>query len=425
LETLRLGQGNAAKTRRASAARTRSKLDATGRVLHNRLISIDNFNPSGLGDFSDCGLWRNRVGADPILIPRPGSPITVPAKKRTASGGFPVDPCYDTLKGNGRPLAERWNMAGPVRILISSCLLGEPVRYDGGHKRDGFLVETLGRFVEWIPICPEVDCGLPTPREAMRLVGGRGSPRLVSHDSGIDHTDRMLRWSRLRLEELAALDLCGYICKEDSPSSGMARVRVYKTSGVPARTGAGIFTKAFMDRFPLIPVEEEGRLRDPVLREMFLEKVFTLRRFRELLARRKSRGGLIAFHTDHKLLVLSHGRKGYTELGRLVARAKEIPIAELFDRYQRLLMEAFSVKPTPKKVSDVLLHMIGHLRNLLTVDEKRELLDSIDRYRNRMVPLIVPVTLLSHHVRKHRVEYLARQRFLDPHPAELMLRNHV
>ncbi len=316
-------------------------------------------------------------------------------------------------------------MTEPIRILISSCLLGEPVRYDGGHKRDGFLVETLGRFVEWVPICPEVDCGMPTPREPMRLVGDPASPRLLGGRSGSDHTDRMLQWSRSRLEELGGIGLCGYICKKDSPSSGMTRVKVYGPSGAPSRTGAGIFTKAFLERFPLIPVEEEGRLADPVLREMFIGKVFTLRRYRDLLSRNRTRGGLVAFHTDHKLLLLSHGRKSYTEMGRLVARAKEIPVADLFDRYQRLLMEALSAKPTQRKCSDVLLHMAGHFRKLLTDDERQELLEVIDRYRNRLVPLVVPVTLFRHHVRKYRVEYLARQVFLDPHPAELMLRNHV
>ncbi|GAB4363721.1 MAG: DUF523 and DUF1722 domain-containing protein [Deltaproteobacteria bacterium] len=316
-------------------------------------------------------------------------------------------------------------MHEPVRILISSCLLGEHVRYDGGHRRDTFLTETLGRFVEWVPVCPEVDCGLPVPRESMRLVGEPDFPRLVGGKSGIDYSGRMRAWAKRKLDELERADLCGYICKKNSPSSGMARVKVYGDSGMPARTGAGIFTKAFLDRFPLIPVEEEGRLRDPVLREMFIEKVFTLRRFRDLLARGKTRGGLMAFHADHKLLLLSHGRKVYSEMGRLVARAKEIPTPELFARYQSLLMEALSAKPTPKKCSDVLLHMLGHFKKLLSPDEKQELLEVIDRYRNRLVPLIVPVTLIRHHVRKHRVEYLARQVFLDPHPAERMLRNHV
>ncbi|MGZ8447212.1 MAG: YbgA family protein [Candidatus Deferrimicrobiaceae bacterium] len=316
-------------------------------------------------------------------------------------------------------------MGEPIRILISSCLLGEKVRYDGGHKREGSLVETLGRFVEWVPVCPEVDCGLPTPREAMRLVGNPSAPRLVTSRGGIDHTERMLTWSRKKLEELAPLGLCGYVCKKDSPSSGMERVMVYGDAGVPAKVGAGVFTKAFMDYFPLIPVEEEGRLNAPVLREMFIGKVFTLRRFRDLLAQGKTRGGLVAFHTDHKLLLLSHDRKGYTEMGRLVAAAKELTPSVLYDRYQGLLMEALSAKPTVKKSADVLLHMMGHFKKVLTADEKQELLEVIARYREKLIPLVVPVTLIAHHVRRHRVSYLERQVFLHPHPVERMLRNQV
>jgi len=316
-------------------------------------------------------------------------------------------------------------MGEPIRILISSCLLGEKVRYDGGHKREGYLVETLGRFVTWVPVCPEVDCGLPTPREAMRLVGDPKSPRLVTSKTGVDHTEQMTEFARGKLEELEPLHLCGYICKKDSPSSGMERVKVYGDSGIPAKVGAGLFTKAFMDRFPLIPVEEEGRLNDPVLREMFISRVFTLRRFRDLLTKGKTRGGLVSFHTDHKLLLLSHDRKRYTEMGRLVAAAKELSPGVLYDRYQDLLMEALSARPTVKKSADVLLHMMGHFKKVLTKDEKQELLEVITRYRQKLIPLVVPVTLIGHYVRKYRVSYLERQVFLNPHPVELMLRNHV
>jgi uncharacterized protein YbgA (DUF1722 family)/uncharacterized protein YbbK (DUF523 family) len=316
-------------------------------------------------------------------------------------------------------------MGEPIRILISSCLLGEKVRYDGGHKREGYLVETLGRFVEWVPVCPEVDCGLPTPREAMRLVGDPAAPRLVTSKGGVDHTERMVEFARRKLKDLGPLNLCGYICKKDSPSSGMERVKVYGDSGIPSKVGAGVFTKAFMDHFPLIPVEEEGRLNDPVLREMFIGRVFTLRRFRDLIAQGKTRGGLVAFHTDHKLLLLSHDRKGYTEMGRLVAAAKELAPSVLYDRYQGLLMESLSAKPTVKKSADVLHHMMGYFKKVLTKDEKQELLEVISRYRERLIPLIVPVTLVAHYVRKYRVSYLERQVFLHPHPVELMLRNHV
>lgn len=319
----------------------------------------------------------------------------------------------------------RPNGAGPIRILVSSCLLGERVRYDGGHKRDAFLVETLGHFVEYVPVCPESECGLPTPRESMRLVGDPSSPRLVTARTGVDHTERMLRWTREKLKELELLDLCGYICKKDSPSSGMERVKVYGESRVPETSGAGMFTRAFMERLPLVPVEEEGRLQDPVLREMFIERVFTLRRFRDLVKTGKTRGGLVAFHADHKFLLLCHGRPLYSLMGKLVARAKELPADELYVRYRELLMEALARRPTAGRRADVLTHMAGHFRKILTADEKRELLEVIARYRARLLPLVVPLTLIRHYVRKYDVPYLRRQVFLDPHPAELMLRNHV
>jgi uncharacterized protein YbgA (DUF1722 family)/uncharacterized protein YbbK (DUF523 family) len=317
-------------------------------------------------------------------------------------------------------------MTERIKVLVSACLLGDKVRFDGGHKRDLFLIETLGPFVEWVRVCPEADCGLPVPREAMRLAGDPKHPRLVTNKTGIDHTERMERWAKARLDELSRLDLCGYICKKDSPSSGMERVKVYGGGdGIPTRTGAGVFTRMFMERFPRIPVEEEGRLTDPVLREMFIERVFCLRRFRDLLARPPSRGALVDFHTDHKLLLLSHDRGHYEEMGRLVAGAKSVPIETLYRNYGEIFMASLAHKATPKKCADVLMHMIGHFKNMLSSDEKKELLYIIDQYRRRLVPLVVPITLVRHYVRKYGVAYLARQVFLNPHPVELMLRNHV
>ncbi len=333
---------------------------------------------------------------------------------------------YSIRNPEGRCAMNRTEMPdGPIRILVSSCLLGEKVRYDGGHKRDPFLVETMGRFITYVPVCPEVECGLQTPRETMHLVGDPAHPRLVTVSTGVDYTGKMQRWIRKKLQELEGLDLCGYICKKDSPSSGMERVKVYGKTGIPAKVGAGMFTKAFMDHFPLIPVEEEGRLQDPVLREMFIERVFTLRRLRDRIRQGKTRGNLVEFHTDHKLLILTHGRALYTEMGKLVAHAKELPLEELYRRYLHLLMEALRLRTTPAKCADVLMHMMGHFRQFLTSDEKQELLEVIGRYRNRLIPLVVPVTLILHHVRKYDVPYLKRQVFLNPHPVELMIRNHA
>lgn len=312
-----------------------------------------------------------------------------------------------------------------IRLGISSCLLGAKVRYDGGHKLDRFLAETLGQYVEYVPVCPEVECGLPVPREAMRLVGDPAVPRLVTSRSGADLTDRMLGWARERTEQLAGEELCGFVFKSGSPSSGMERVKVYGEGGTPAKTGVGLFARAFMERFPLLPVEEDGRLNDPVLRENFIERIFALRRWRETLARGRNRGNLVDHHAREKLLVLSHSTEHYRALGRLVGHAKERETEPLFAAYQALLLEALRLRATPKKNANVLQHCLGYFKGVLSADEKQELLEIIERYRTGLVPLVVPVTLVNHYVRKYGEPYLRLQTYLNPHPAELRLRNHV
>ena len=312
-----------------------------------------------------------------------------------------------------------------VRLGISSCLLGNKVRYDGGHKLDRYLTETLGRYVEFIPVCPEVECGFPIPRESLRLVGDPASPRLVTTRSGQDFTDRMARWASRRVVELEGDGLCGYIFKSGSPSSGMRGVKIYNAHGVPSSRGVGMFAMAFMKHFPLLPVEEDGRLHDPGLRENFIERVFAFRRWRELLEKRKSRGNLVDFHTRHKLQILSHSPRHHQAMGRLVARAAELPLPELYEQYQGLFMKALSLAATLKKNASVLMHMMGYFKQQLTGDEKQELLEVIERYRKELVPLVVPITLMRHYVRKYDQPYLKVQYYLSPHPAELQLRNHV
>jgi uncharacterized protein YbgA (DUF1722 family)/uncharacterized protein YbbK (DUF523 family) len=312
-----------------------------------------------------------------------------------------------------------------IKLGISTCLLGENVRYDGGHKLDRFITDTLGQYVEYVPVCPEVECGLPIPRESMHLKGDPDSPRLVTTRTKQDMTDRMAQWARNRVSELEKEDLCGFIFKSDSPSSGMERIKVYNEKGMPVKKGVGIFAKIFMDHFPLLPVEEEGRLHDPNLRENFIERIFTLKRWREVLERKESRGNIVDFHTRHKLLILSHSPKYYQIMGKLVAKAKEISLKELFQQYQFLLMEALKLKTTPKKNSNVLMHMMGYFKEQLSSDEKQELLEVIDHYRQEYIPLVVPMTLINHYVRKYDQPYLKEQIYLNPHPLELQLRNHV
>jgi uncharacterized protein YbgA (DUF1722 family)/uncharacterized protein YbbK (DUF523 family) len=312
-----------------------------------------------------------------------------------------------------------------IRLGISMCLLGENVRYDGGHKLDRFLTETLGQYVEYVPVCPEVECGLPVPREAMHLEGDPEHPRLVTSRTHEDKTAQMLKWAKRRVVELEKENLCGFIFKSNSPSSGMERVKIRNEKGMPEKKGVGLFAKAFMEHFPLIPVEEDGRLHDPKLRENFIERIFTMMRWRELLNKRWRMGGLVDFHTRNKLLILSHSPKHYKMMGKLVADGKAMPIEKLYQEYESLLMAALKLKTTPKKNSNVLQHMMGYFKKDLSSDEKQEILEIIQQYREGYVPLIVPVTLMNHYIRKYRQEYMSLQTYLNPHPIALQLRNHV
>ena len=312
-----------------------------------------------------------------------------------------------------------------IKLGISSCLLGEKVRYDGGHKLDHFLSDTLGKYVEWVRVCPEVECGLPVPREAMHLVGDPEAPRLVTVRTGVDHSARMAAWAKKKVATLDKEDLCGFIFKSRSPSSGMRGVKIYTETGMPKATGSGIFAKAFMTKFSLLPVEDEDRLHDPALRENFIERIFVFKRWQKFRASDKTIGGLVSFHTDHKLLVMSHSAKHYAALGRLVADAKKYSRQAFHENYLATLMEGLRFIATVKKNTNVLQHMAGYFKDLLSKDEKQELQEVIANYHKELVPLIVPMTLIGHYVKKYNVEYLKRQYYLTLHPLELMLRNHV
>jgi uncharacterized protein YbgA (DUF1722 family)/uncharacterized protein YbbK (DUF523 family) len=312
-----------------------------------------------------------------------------------------------------------------IKLGISACLLGENVRYDGGHKLDKFIKETLGQYVEYVAVCPEVECGLGIPRESMHLEGETDAPRLVTTRTKVDLTRRMVNWAQKRVRELEKEDLCGFIFKSDSPSSGMERVKIYNENKMPVKKGVGIFAGIFMDYFPVLPVEDEGRLHGPDLRENFIERIFAFRRWRESLKNTKGRESLLHFHTTHKLLILSHSTKHYQIMGKLVADQKKIPLTELRGKYEILLLEALSLRATSKKHTNVLQHMMGYFKEQLSADEKAELLEIIGDYHKGFVPLVVPVTLIKHYARKYRQNYLTEQVYLNPHPTELKLRNHV
>jgi uncharacterized protein YbgA (DUF1722 family)/uncharacterized protein YbbK (DUF523 family) len=316
-------------------------------------------------------------------------------------------------------------MKNKIRIGISSCLLGENVRYDGGHKRDRYLTDILGQYVEWVPVCPEVEYGLPIPREAMRLTGNPDAPRLVTRKSSVDHTEGMLKWAEKRLTTLEKEGLCGFIFKSRSPSSGYKGVKVYSSSGMPSMKGRGIFGGAFLRNFPLVPVEDEGRLHDAQLRENFIERIFVFDRWKRFIKAGYRSKDLVSFHTNHKLLLMSHSQKHYTLLGRLIANTKKQAKEKLLHAYISQLMEALKLIATVKKNTNVLMHVMGYFKKSLSSDEKSEMLEVIENYHGGLIPLVVPVTLLNHYVRKFDVPYLKSQHYLNPHPVELMLRNHV
>jgi len=312
-----------------------------------------------------------------------------------------------------------------IRIGISTCLLGENVRYDGGHKRDAFITETLAQFVSFVPVCPEVELGLGIPRETIHLVRRNGDIRLVGTRSDTDHTAAMNRFARSKVAELKRLDLSGYILKKASPSCGLFRVRVHRERGMPARDGRGLFAAALVQALPYLPVEEEGRLRDPGLRESFFERMFAYDRLRAAFGARWKLGDLVAFHSREKLLLLAHEPKSYKRLGQLVAGAKRIPRKQLAADYQAGFTGALARQATRGKHANVLQHMAGYVKKELDREGRAELAEVIEDYRRGLTPLIVPITLIRHYVRLFGVAYLAEQSYLSPHPKELMLRNHA
>jgi uncharacterized protein YbgA (DUF1722 family)/uncharacterized protein YbbK (DUF523 family) len=307
---------------------------------------------------------------------------------------------------------------------VSGCLLGQQVRYDGGHKKDYFLTGTLDPFVEFVPVCPELELGLGVPREPIHLEQRGQTVRLRTVKTGRDLTSAMTRFAEKRVAELMSRDLCGFVFKKDSPSCGIQGVKVYSEEGKANKSGRGLFARVLMEAHPQLPVEEEGRLQDARLRENFLERVFAYRRLKDFLGRRPSPGDWGAFHAREKLLLLSHDTSGYQSLGRLVANIASHPV-EGAENYKALFMETLRKIATPGRHANVLQHMAGYLKRQLPPEDKQEIVEAIEDFRRGLTPLIVPVTLIRHHVRRHAVAYLLGQSYLDPHPKELMLRNHV
>lgn len=312
-----------------------------------------------------------------------------------------------------------------IRLDISACLLGENVRFDGGHKKDQYLTGTLAQFVEWVPVCPEVDIGLGTPRESLHLIGNPEAPRMVTTKTNVDHTDTMLKYAHAKVEQLRKLNLNGYILKKDSPSCGMERVRVYAGKGMATRNGVGLFARVLMEQMPTLPVEEEGRLNDSGLRENFIVRVFCHYRWQNLLRQPFRLNNLIAFHARHKFLLMAHSEKHLRQLGKLVAAAKSYKPKELLETYANLFFAALAHPATARKHTNVLSHLAGYFKKQLEEKDKKELHAAIEDYRQGLLPLIAPLTLIRHHLNKFEVPYVQDQVYLKPHPKELMLLNHV
>ncbi len=313
-----------------------------------------------------------------------------------------------------------------IRIGVSSCLLGEQVRFDGGHKHSRYITDVLGDYMEFVGVCPEVECGLSVPRESMRLMGDPDRPRLIGPKSGTDYTEQMQTWAADRVAKLADEDLHGFIFKAKSPSSGAFRVKVYNEHGMATNSGRGLFAGAFMDSYPWLPVEEEGRLNDLPLRENFMDRVFAYARFRQAMTADPTPKGLVAFHTTMKLTVMAHSPAHYKSLGQLVADAGKTPWETLHDLYRLELMIGLKELASKGRHTNVLQHIQGFLKDQLSGKDKAELQQVFEDYRQGLLPLIVPITLLKHHLNRHDApDWLEKQAYLHPYPKELMLRNHV
>ena len=323
------------------------------------------------------------------------------------------------------PLAESSSDIPKVRIGISACLLGQEVRYNGGHKRDSFLTDTFGKYVEWVPVCPEVELGMGTPRPPIRLERIGGDVRLIMPSTGGDYTEAMREYAARRVAALAGMDLDGYVLKKDSPSCGMERVKVYD-GPMPAKEGRGMFAEALLSRLPDLPVEEEGRLNDPLLRESFVTRVFVHHRWREGEREGWSRASLMRFHERHKFLLMARNQAGMRRLGRLLGEwDRRQQAGELATVYREGLTAILRRPATRRGHTNVLQHLAGFVSDRIEGDDRAELVETIERYRLGLVPLVVPLTLIRHYARRFEVGYLRDQVYLDPHPHELMLLNHV
>jgi uncharacterized protein YbbK (DUF523 family)/uncharacterized protein YbgA (DUF1722 family) len=313
-------------------------------------------------------------------------------------------------------------MKSKPRVGISACLTGKKVRYDATNAFDSYLCRTLGRHVEWVPICPEVECGMPVPREPMKLRGEPGNPRLIQTATGKDLTEHLRRWTEKRLRELEAEGLCGFVFKARSPCCGLKKVKVHGLNGSPPRGGSGVFARAFTRRFPLLPAAEAEDMADPLIRESFIERVFVRKRWGDLMKTGPTLKGLEDFHAAHELLIAAHDSEAAAVLGRLVSRANSMNRQKLLERYDALLAKALSREATASRNARILKLFMEGLKDSLSMEERAPMRELIEDYKNGYVPLLVPIALLRHYVQRFPKPSLSRQLYLDPYPTELGLR---
>ena len=311
-----------------------------------------------------------------------------------------------------------------IIIGVSACLLGAKVRFDGGHKRNSYIDDKLGEHFQFTSFCPEVAIGMTVPREPIRLVDDNGDIRVQgTRNASADYTEQLSDYGKKVASTID--DLRGFIFKKDSPSCGMERVKVYSNKGMPERKGTGMFAAEVMKLNPLLPVEEEGRLNDHVLRENFINRVYVYDRWLSLVATGVSKARLIDFHTRHKYLILSHHQQIYRQLGRELSEVDRNNLQEFSSYYIKAVMKALKKPANRKTHANVLQHLLGFLRSCLDSEDRAELLDSISSYSRGEYPLVVPLTLLQHHFRRYPHRFASQQVYLNPHPRELMLRNLI
>lgn len=313
-------------------------------------------------------------------------------------------------------------MESSIKVGISSCVLGERVRFDSGHKISNFVTKELDGYFSFVPVCPEVGVGMTVPRPTIRLVSNEERIALVeTKNPENDHTDKMLTYSENKVNELQGEHLCGYIVCAKSPTCGMERVKVYSKNSA-AKEGIGLYTRTLMEKMPWLPVEEDGRLNDPVLKENFITRVYCLNDFYESMGGEPTRGKIIEFHSRYKLTLMAHHPESYRSLGRLVADVANYEIEDFYNEYRLGLMKALQNRASRKNNTNVLMHLQGYFKRSLNSDEKAELATVISDYRTGLLPLLAPLTLIKHYLNTYPDEYLQKQKYLEPYPQEMRLR---